>query len=110
MSSSSCARRSEVASIAAHDPFDAKARKRRRASSRSRCYREKPSAAAARRPARLATKEDPLAIRGRELFWLPSGGIDRIRSRPEALEKTELGPWTMRTMGTVEQIAAKHCG
>ena len=26
----------------------------------------------------------------------------------KALE-TALGPWTMRTMGTIEQIAAKHC-
>ncbi len=57
----------------------------------------------------MATDEDRLAIRGSELFWLPSGGISESDLDLKTLE-SELGPWTMRTMGTIEQIAAKHCG
>jgi uncharacterized protein (DUF1697 family) len=56
----------------------------------------------------MATDEDRLAIRGSELFWLPSGGISESDLDLKTLE-SELGPWTMRTMGTIEQIAAKHC-
>jgi uncharacterized protein (DUF1697 family) len=57
----------------------------------------------------MATDEDRLAIKGSELFWLPSGGISESDLDLKTLE-SELGPWTMRTMGTIEQIAAKHCG
>jgi uncharacterized protein (DUF1697 family) len=56
----------------------------------------------------MATDEDRLAIEGSELFWLPSGGISESDLDLKTLE-SELGPWTMRTMGTIEQIAAKHC-
>jgi hypothetical protein len=56
----------------------------------------------------LATDEDRLAIEGSELYWLPSGGISESDLDLKTLE-AELGPWTMRTIGTVEQIAAKHC-
>jgi uncharacterized protein (DUF1697 family) len=57
----------------------------------------------------MATDEDLLAIEGSELYWLPSGGISETDLDLKTLE-SGLGPWTMRTMGTVEQIAAKHCG
>jgi uncharacterized protein (DUF1697 family) len=56
----------------------------------------------------LATDNDRLAIKGSELYWLPSGGISESDLDLSVLEAV-LGPWTMRTMGTVEQIAAKHC-
>jgi len=55
----------------------------------------------------LATDEDRLAIEGRELYWLPNGGISESDLDLKALE-VALGPWTMRTMGTIEQIVAKH--
>ena len=66
------------------------------------------------RPAReevlgLATNEDKLAFGGRELFWLPSGGTQESDLDLRAIEKL-LGPTTMRTMGTVDQIAAKFLG
>ncbi len=57
----------------------------------------------------LAGEEDLLAIEGAELYWLPSGGISESDLDLKTLE-AEVGPWTMRTMGTVGQIAAKHCG
>ncbi len=56
----------------------------------------------------LAGEEDLLAIEGRELFWLPSGGTLDSDLDLKAIDKT-LGKGTMRTMGTIEQIAAKHC-
>ena len=56
----------------------------------------------------LAGDEDRLAVEGSELYWLPSGPISESGLDLKTLE-SELGPWTMRTMGTVEQIAVKHC-
>lgn len=55
----------------------------------------------------LASDEDRLAIDGRELYWLPSGGISESELDLKTLESS-IGPWTMRTMGTVTQITAKH--
>jgi uncharacterized protein (DUF1697 family) len=55
----------------------------------------------------LATDEDRLAIDPRELYWLPSGGISVSDLDLRAVESA-LGIWTMRTMGTVEQIVRRH--
>lgn len=54
----------------------------------------------------LASDEDRLAIEGRELYWLPSGGISESELDLKTLEAA-VGPWTMRTKGTVDQITAK---
>jgi hypothetical protein len=56
----------------------------------------------------LATEDDPLAIAGRELYWLPSGGLLESELDLKAIEAA-VGSDTRRTMGTIEQIAAKHC-
>lgn len=63
----------------------------------------KPDAAAA---LALELESDPLAIDGSELIWLPAGGTQTTELDLGALEAV-LGPWTMRTMGTVERVAAK---
>jgi hypothetical protein len=55
----------------------------------------------------LATDEDQLAIADRELFWLPSGGTIDSELDLKAIDRA-LGKGTQRTMGTIEQIAAKH--
>ena len=68
----------------------------------------KPSPAARRKVEGFATRADRLAISGRELYWLPSGGISESELDLKAID-TVLGGGTMRTMGTVEQIAARHC-
>ena len=65
-----------------------------------------PKANARKQALALASDEDRLAIDGRELYWLPSGGISESELDLKAIESL-LGPWTMRTKGTVEQIAAK---
>ncbi len=56
----------------------------------------------------LGGDEDLLAIEGRELYWLPSGGILESGLDLKAIEAI-VGRDTRRTMGTIEQIAARHC-
>ena len=54
-----------------------------------------------------ATDEDRLAFGDRELYWLPSGGTRQSALDVKAVEKL-LGPTTMRTKGTIEQLATKY--
>ena len=68
-----------------------------------------PTAATRKQVLALATDKDLLAFGKRELYWLPSGGtIDSALDR-KAIDRL-LGPTTMRTKGTVEQLAAKFFG
>jgi uncharacterized protein (DUF1697 family) len=55
----------------------------------------------------MADERDLLAFGERELYWLPSGGILETALDMAAIE-TALGVTTRRTMGTLEQMAAKH--
>jgi uncharacterized protein (DUF1697 family) len=57
----------------------------------------------------LATDEDRLAIEGRELYWLPSGSMSESELDLEAIG-VALGLTTIRTKGTVDQIATRHIG
>lgn len=54
-----------------------------------------------------ATEEDRLAFGDRELYWLPSGLMRDSALDLKSIEKL-LGPTTMRTKGTIEQLAAKY--
>jgi uncharacterized protein (DUF1697 family) len=67
----------------------------------------RPSAQAAAEILSLAGDEDALAFGERELYWLPSGGILDSALDMKTIEKL-LGPMTMRTQGTIEQLTAKH--
>jgi uncharacterized protein (DUF1697 family) len=97
----------EVAAIAGREPFDAKAVAESKGKLQVSFLGKKPSAAAKKKALALATDEDLLAIEGRELYWLPSGGISESDLDLKAIDAA-LGPGTIRTMGTVEQIAAKY--
>jgi uncharacterized protein (DUF1697 family) len=97
----------EVAAIAAHQPFDPKAVERSRGKLQVSLLKATPSAAQRRKVLALATDSDLLDLRGRELYWLPSGGLLESGLDLKAIER-ELGSDTRRTMGTIEQIAAKH--
>jgi uncharacterized protein (DUF1697 family) len=55
----------------------------------------------------MATDQDRLAFGVRELYWLPSGPMLEATIDLDTLEKL-IGPTTRRTMGTMEQIAAKY--
>lgn len=99
----SCA---EVAAIAAREPFDAKLVKSSKGKLQVSLLPKRPAAKARRAVLDLATDEDRLAIEGRELFWLPSGGLLESGLDLKAIQAA-LGKDTRRTMGTIEQIAAK---
>ena len=97
----------EVAAIAAHRPFDARVVKKSKGRLQVSLLTKKPSAVARRKALGLATDEDRLAIEGRELYWLPSGGLLESDLDLKAIESL-LGVDTRRTMGTIEQIAVKY--
>lgn len=96
----------ELAAIAGREPFGADAVANSKGKVQVSFLKKKPSAAAKKKALALATDEDLLAVEGRELFWLPSGGISESELDLKAIDAA-LGAGTLRTMGTVEQIAAK---
>jgi uncharacterized protein (DUF1697 family) len=68
-----------------------------------------PSPAKQRDVLKLATEDDKLAWGARELFWRPRGRMIESELDLKAVGKL-IGTNTMRTNGTVEQIAAKWFG
>lgn len=98
----------EVAAIAAQEPFPTKDVAASKGKLQVTMLREKPSAAARKKALAHSSDKDRLAVEGSELYWLPSGGISESELDLKAIE-VALGPGTQRTMGTIEQIASKHC-
>ncbi len=97
----------ELRAIAARAPFDADALVSSKGRLQVAFLLTAPEAVARNQALALATDDDRLAIEGRELYWLPSGGMSDSDLDLKALAVV-LGPTTIRTMGTVEQIAAKY--
>ncbi|HEX6688874.1 MAG TPA: DUF1697 domain-containing protein [Solirubrobacterales bacterium] len=97
----------ELKKIAAHEPFDPKHVAASKGKLQIGMLTKAPSAAARRKALALSTDEDRLAIERRELYWLPDGGISESELDLKALAII-LGPTTIRTKGTIDQIAAKH--
>ncbi len=97
----------QLLAIAAWEPFDAKQLAASKGKLQVMLLMKKPSAARAKQALELSTAADRLVIEGRELFWLPSGGISESDLDLKALESA-LGPTTIRTKGTIDQIAAKY--
>jgi uncharacterized protein (DUF1697 family) len=97
----------ELRALAAHEPFDRTAVEASKGKLQVALLPKKPAAKARKAALAEATDEDQLALEGRELYWLPSGGISESDLDLKAIESA-VGPWTMRTMGTVEQIVAKY--
>lgn len=97
----------QLTELAAHEPFDAAAVEASKGKLQVALLAKKPAAKARKEALGEASDEDRLAIEGRELYWLPSGGISESELDLKAIEAA-VGPWTMRTMGTIEQIAAKY--
>ncbi len=98
----------ELTAIAAQKPFPAAKVQKSKGKLQVSLLQKKPSATAKRKVLALATGDDLLAIEGRELYWLPSGGLLESDLDLKAVEML-LGTDTRRTMGTIEQIAAKYC-
>jgi uncharacterized protein (DUF1697 family) len=98
----------EVTAIASCEPFDPNLVATSGGKLQVSLLQKKPTAAARRRILALATDEDLLAVAAREVYWLPSGGILDSDLDLKALEAIA-GADTRRTMGTIEQIAARYC-
>jgi uncharacterized protein (DUF1697 family) len=97
----------EMKSIAASQPFPAKLEQASKGKLQVALLGGKPSASVRKRTLALATDEDRLTFEDRELYWLPSGGTRDSALDLKAAEKL-VGPWTMRTKGTIEALAAKY--
>jgi uncharacterized protein (DUF1697 family) len=101
--------RDELLAIAAAEPFDAPTRGRLKGKPQVMLLGSKPAASARREALALGGPDDALAFGPRELYWLPAAGISDSALDMKALELA-LGPMTIRTAGTIEQIAARHFG
>ena len=99
----------DVRAIAAHEPFRPKDVDASKGKLQVALLGKKPTAAIQKKALALATDEDLLAFGKRELYWLPSGGTLDSELDRKALDEL-LGPSTMRTKGTVEQLVAKFFG
>ena len=99
----------DVKALAAHEPFRPKEVEASKGKLQVALLGKKPTAATQKKALALATDDDLLAFGKRELYWLPSGGTMESELDRKALDEL-LGPSTMRTMGTVEQLAAKFFG
>lgn len=97
----------ELQAIAAYEPFDPGVVEASAGKLQVSLLREKPKAAVRGKVLAMATDADRLAIKGRELYWLPSGGLLDSDLDLKAME-TLLGLSTRRTKGTIDQIVAKH--
>jgi len=97
----------QMRAIAGQEPFPSKLVAASDGKLQVAMLQGKPSAATRKRALALADDDNRLAIEGRELYWLPSGGIRNSAPYLKPLEQL-VGQWTMRTMGTVEALAAKY--
>jgi uncharacterized protein (DUF1697 family) len=97
----------ELRSIAAAEPLGGRAVEAAEGKLQIALLREAPSASARKKVAALSTAADRLAIDGRELYWLPCGRMSDSELDLKAITAL-LGPITIRTKGTIDQIAARH--
>ena len=99
----------KLLAIAACEPFGAKDRAASDGKLQVAMLAKKPTAKAGKSAVALSTAADRLAVEGCELYWLPQGRMSDSELDLKALAKI-LGPMTIRTKGTIDQIAAKHFG
>lgn len=97
----------QVRAITRHRPFGSKLVGSAGGKLQVALLLDKPSPAAREMVLAMASEDDRLAIRGRELYWLPAAGVGRSALDLKTVEAA-VGPWTMRTMGTIEEIATRY--
>jgi uncharacterized protein (DUF1697 family) len=97
----------EVQAIAAATPFETGQLQRSAGKLQVVLLGAPPSREARADALALAGDTDGLAFDGREVYWLPSGGVLDSPFDMTSIARV-LGQTTIRTKGTVEQIAAKH--
>jgi uncharacterized protein (DUF1697 family) len=96
----------EIRAIAAQEPFSAAQVEGSKGKLQVALLTRKPAPGARKSVLGLATDSDALAFGDRELYWLPSGGTQESGLDLTAIWKL-VGTMTMRTKGTVDQMAAK---
>jgi uncharacterized protein (DUF1697 family) len=97
----------ELLAISALEPFEAEALDASTGKLQIALLTKKPTAKAGKSALSLSTEADRLVVEGRELYWLPQGRMSDSELDLKALAAT-LGSMTIRTKGTIDQIAAKH--
>ena len=97
----------EVLKIAAHQPFEESLIEASKGKLQVMMLATRPTASALKEVLSLAGDEDRLTFSGRELYWLPSGGILDSELDLKLIGKL-LGSATTRTKNTVEQLATKY--
>ena len=97
----------EVRAIAAEQPFPSADVAASKGKLQVALLPAKPTTMKRNEALALATDDDRLALRGRELYWLPSGGTRDSALDMKTIERL-VGSTTMRTKGTLEQLAAKY--
>ena len=99
--------RGEIRAIASHLPFDRRSVETSEGKLQVVLLPGRPASDARQEVLALATDEDRLKFGDRELYWLPSGGIRDSRLNSKSIESL-LGSTTMRTKGTIDELAAKY--
>jgi uncharacterized protein (DUF1697 family) len=97
----------EVREIAGHEPFDRDLVEASKGKPQVALMSDRASARARKEVLAQSTDDDRLAFAGRELYWLPSGGIRDSALSFRAIERA-LGPTTVRTKGTLTELARKY--
>ena len=97
----------EVRAIAGHQPFPPADVVASEGKLQVSFLTEAPTASTREAVLALATPEDRLAFAGRELYWLPSGRMMDATIDLKAVDGL-IGVSTRRTMGTIQEIAAKY--
>ena len=97
----------EIRALAEHEPFPGPLVEASKGKLQVMLLSVKPPARARKQVLALATDADRLAFGDRELYWLPSGGTQDSALDQRAIGES-LGSTTMRTKGTIDQLAAKY--
>ena len=97
----------EVRAIAQYQPFTALQLEQSKGKPQVALLSKKPAPAAKKAVLELSSAEDRLDVHGRELYWLPSGGMSESELDLRQIE-VALGPMTIRTRNTFERLAAKY--
>jgi uncharacterized protein (DUF1697 family) len=100
---------SQLKRIAAKTPFPKKAVESSKGKLQVALLPSKPSAAKEKEVMALETDADRLAVDGAELYWLPSGGTQQSGLDMKTIDRA-IGPYTMRTMGTIQALTQKFFG
>jgi len=96
----------EIRAIAAQEPFARPQVEGTKGKLQVMMLTGKPAAGARKSVLGLASEDNALSFADRELYWLPSGGMSESDLDLKAIWQV-LGTITIRTKGTVDQMAAK---